>query len=125
MKRSIFGFGLLAVLLLASLGVTEWMDTLHSPIADCLQQAQALAEKDPAGAAALAQQAKKAWRDAEPLSACFADHNPMEEIGQEFAQLEIFADREEWVAFAASCGSLAEKVQAMSDAHGLKWRNIL
>ena len=124
MKRSLFGFVLLVSLLLLCLGAAWLMGALHDPISAELRQAADLAQTDLAGAAALAEQAKAAWKKAEPLSACFADHNPMEQINQEFAQLEIFAREKERVAFAAACGSLAEKMQAMSDAHGLKWRNL-
>ena len=124
MKRSLFGFVLLAVLLLSCLGVTALMARLHEPIAETLTQAADLADRDLTGAVALAEGAKAAWEEAEPLSACFADHNPMEEIDQEFAQLEVFAREGEAMAFAAACGSLAEKLQAMSDAHSLQWRNL-
>ena len=124
MKRSIFGFVLLALLLLSCLGVTALMARLHEPIAGTLEQAAGLAAGDFAGAVALAREANAAWNQAEPLSACFADHGPMEEIGQGFAQVEIFGDRGEPIAFAAACADLAEKLKAMSDAHGLKWRNL-
>lgn len=124
MKRSIFGGLLLLVLLLGSLGAAALMENLHSPISELLEQAADLAAEDLPGAVALARQAKAAWEEAEPLSACFADHNPMEEMNQEFARLEIFAREEEPLAFAAACGSLAEKMQAMGDAHSLQWRNI-
>ena len=124
MKRSIFGGLLLLVLLLGSLGAAALMENLHSPISELLEQAADLAAEDLSGAVALARQAKAAWEEAEPLSACFADHNPMEEMNQEFARLEIFAREEEPLAFAAACGSLAEKMQAMGDAHSLQWRNI-
>ena len=124
MKRSIFGGLLLLVLLLGSLGAAALMENLHSPISELLEQAADLAAEDFPGAVALVRQAKAAWEEAEPLSACFADHNPMEEMNQEFAQLEVFAREEEPLAFAAACGSLAEKMQAMGDAHSLQWRNI-
>ena len=124
MKRSIFGGLLLLVLLLGSLGAAALMENLHSPISELLEQAADLAAEDLPGAVALARQAKAAWKEAEPLSACFADHNPMEEMNQEFARLEIFAREEEPLAFAAACGSLAEKMQAMGDAHSLQWRNL-
>ena len=124
MKRSIFGGLLLLVLLLGSLGAAALMENLHSPISELLEQAADLAAEDLPGAVALARQAKAAWEEAEPLSGCFADHNPMEEMNQEFARLEIFAREEEPLAFAAACGSLAEKMQAMGDAHSLQWRNL-
>ena len=124
MKRSIFGGLLLLVLLLGSLGAAALMENLHSPISELLDLAADLAAEDLPGAVALARQAKAAWEKAEPLSACFADHNPMEEMNQEFARLEIFAREEEPLAFAAACGSLAEKMQAMGDAHSLQWRNL-
>lgn len=125
MKRSIFGISLLVVLLILSLGVTWLMARIHEPIAKELEQAaELISDGDWAGATALAEKARKSWEQVEPLSACFADHGPMEEINQEFAQLEVYGFSREPMAFAAVCGSLAEKMQAMSDAHSLQWRNL-
>lgn len=125
MKRSIFGISLLIVLLILSLGVTWLMTRIHEPIARELEQAVELAAAgDWAEARALADKARQDWERVEPWSACFADHNPMEQINQEFAQLKVYGDSGEPMAFAAACSSLAEKLQAMSDAHGLQWRNI-
>ena len=125
MKRSIFGFALLVVLLILCLGVTWLMARIHEPIAEELEQAAALAaDGDWDQARKLAARAKQDWERLEPVSACFADHGPMEEIGQSFAQVEVFGNTGEEVAFAAACADLAEKMQAMSDAHGLQWRNL-
>lgn len=125
MKRSLFGVSLLVVLLILSLGVTVLMARIHEPIAEDLEQASELvAAGDWAGATELAKKAREEWKQVEPLSACFADHGPMEEINQEFAQLEAYEFSGEPMAFAAACSSLAEKMQAMSDAHGLQWRNL-
>lgn len=125
MKRTVFGFSLLAVLLVLSLAVTWLMARIHEPIAEDLTQAAVLATGgDWAKAMELADRAREDWERLEPVSACFADHGPMEEINQEFAQLEVYGASGEPMAFAAACGSLAEKMQAMSDAHSLQWRNL-
>lgn len=125
MKRCIFGWVLLAVLLAASLLVTWAMEKWNEPIARELELA---AESAIAGswesATAMAEQAKADWENIQPYAACFADHGPMEEIGDTFAQLGVYGKTGQEVAFAAACAELAEKIQAMSDAHGLLWWNL-
>lgn len=126
MKRCYFGAALLLVLLVLSLLVTWTMARLHEPIADTLSRAADYALlRDWDKAQTMAQSAQESWERIQPISACFADHGPMEEMGEVFAQLEVYGQTGETVAFAAACRALAEKMQAMSDAHGLQWRNFL
>lgn len=125
MKRCVFGAAVLVVLLtvslLASLAMARW----HEPIAQDLSRA---AEDALAGnwdsANVLSRAAQESWDRIQPFSACFADHGPMEEIGEVFSQLEVYSRSREAVAFAAACRALAQKLQAMSDAHSLQWRNF-
>lgn len=126
MKRSWIGAALLAVLLIAAGCVTWAMGRIHEPISRDLDSAAeyALAE-DWHLAEAFAQNADAAWRSSRSFSACFADHGPMEEIDGDFAQLEIYAKSREEVAFAAAASQLAKKVQAIGEAHGLLWWNVL
>lgn len=125
MKRCVFGWVLLAVLLAGSLLVTWAMQRGHEPIARELEQA---AEQAVSGnweeARRLAERAQEDWEDIHPFTACFADHGPMEEIGDIFAQLEVYKKIGGHKDFAAACAELAEKMQAMSDAHGLQWWNL-
>lgn len=126
MKRSWIGAGLLALLLASAALVTWGMDRVHEPIARELDSAAEFAlSGNWDQAEALAKKADAAWQESRNFSACFADHGPMEEIDGDFAQLEVYANAREGVAFAAAAAQLSQKVQAMGDAHGLVWWNVL
>lgn len=122
MKRSWIGGGILAVLLVVSL-LTGWgMSQLHGPIARELDQAAVWAQKnDWPQAQALAQSARDRWDRGRNLAACVADHTPMEEIDNLFAQLSQYAQGDERTEFAAICAELACRTRAMAQAHGLTW----
>ena len=126
MKRVWLGVGLLIVLLLVSLGVTWGMDRIHKPIADDLDQAAAWAE---AGnwhnAEVYSRRAETAWNKWEHFRACFADHTPTEEVSAELAAMDTARQERETADFAASCARAAKMVQAVGDAHGLYWWNLL
>lgn len=125
MKRCWFGFGLLVVLLLSGLLVTWLMDRIHTPISqDLITAGEYALAGDWEQAEQLSRQARKNWEKNEMLRACFADHEPMEEIDACFAQLEIYCRMREETAFAAACGETARKADAMGEAHGLKWENV-
>lgn len=126
MKRCWIGFGLLALFLALGLWVTVQMDSAHGRISQELRQAaeQTLAG-DPEQGILLAQQARKHWEDARRGTACVADHEPMDEIDSLFARLEVYARRQQISEFAACCARLSSLVQAMTDAHGLQWWNLL
>lgn len=125
MKRSWIGLGLLIALAWGGLLVTRAMDAIHRPIAASLTDAgdQALAGNWQA-AEALSRQAQESWERSETFRACFADHNPMEEIDSSFARLEVYARERKTAAFAAQCAEIARKAEAMGEAHSLKWENI-
>jgi hypothetical protein len=126
MKRSWFGFALLVVLLAAGVIVTWAMEQMHAPVArDLIAAGEYAMAGDWVQAERLSRQARDCWDDNEKLRACFADHEPMEEIDACFAQLEIYCRMKEETAFAAACGETARKTEAMGEAHGLKWENIL
>ena len=125
MKRSWFGLGLLVVLLGAGLLVTWGMDRIHTPVArDLITAGEYALAGDWEQAEQLSRKAKECWEKNEKLRACFADHEPMEEIDACFAQLEIYCRMKEETAFAAACGETARKAEAMGEAHGLKWENV-
>ena len=126
MKRSWFGFGILLVLLIAALLTTWAMDEIHEPIAGDLEQAAEFALLDDwENAELFYSRAAEKWEKWEHLRACFADHTPVEEISAELAELEIYGIARENAAFAAACAETAEKGEAVGEAHGLVWWNIL
>lgn len=126
MKRCVIGFVMLLVLLLGGLFSTGHMIRQHEPLTEALEQAAAAAlQGDLDRAATISGGAREDWEKNRDLSAVFADHGPMEEIDGDFAQLEAYAAAGWEVEFAVLCAELSQKLQAMGDAHGLDWWNIL
>ncbi len=126
MKRGWIGLGLLLVLLAGSIAVTCAMDSQHAPMARDLEAASDLAlagewEK----ASALAEKTRAEWEEKWNFDAAFADHEPMEAIDGLFAQADVYARTREEISFAAVCAELARRLEAMGDAHGLTWWNLL
>ena len=126
MKRGWIGLFLLLILLAGGLLVTWHMGSSHEAIAAKLDLAarQALAGNWEM-AEDLAEDAQDRWEDSWHFSASFADHEPMETIDSLFAQLEACQAVRDQLSFAVICAQLAEQVQALGDAHGLTWWNLL
>ena len=126
MKRCWFVAMLLAALLFGCLYVTDYMAGVHTPIAR---------EVGKAGEAAMAgsweharaelDHARQSWDDVRKTTAAFADHGPMEEIDALFAQLEVAAQWEDALGFSTLCAYLSQSLEAMGEAHGLTWWNLL
>lgn len=126
MKRSWIGLIFLLVLLAAAIGTTIFMDKIHQPVASDLRQAAQCAQSgDWVNADGFSQRAWEHWDKWNHFRACFADHTPMEEIDAAMEELKVYLSAREEVAFAASCQELARKVEAMGEAHGLLWWNLL
>ena len=126
MKRCWFGFGLLLILLGSSIWVTWHMDKTHTPMADTVEEAaQRALSGDWGNALALGQQAQDLWEQGWNISAAFADHEPMEEINGLFSQLKIYGQNRDPLGFAVVCAQLKESLEAMGDAHGFVWWNLL
>lgn len=126
MKRSWMGFVLLLVLLILGLLTTRKMTRIHEPIeAQLLQAAYWSSLDDWETAGLFFQRAEKNWKKSEHFRACFADHNPVEEIDAAFAMLKVYCAAEEETAFEGACRELARKVAAVGEAHALVWWNLL
>ena len=126
MTRGWIGAGLLAALLTIGLLVTWFMGRTHSEISEELELAAQFAMAgDWEEAAESAGDAYEDWQDKWHFSAAFADHEPMEEIDALFAQLLPYLQDKDSVSFAAACRELARQVDAIGDAHGLNWWNLL
>ena len=126
MKRSWIGLILLLVLLAGGIAATWAMGQCHTPISrDLANAALAAVEGNWERGESLLLSARTAWGRSRHLTACFADHTPMEEIDALFAQVEVYAAVREETDFAAGCAALAGKVKAMGQAHGASWWNLL
>lgn len=125
-RRELIGFVLLTALLLGGVLSSFWLEQHHRTMAR---------ELDSAAWYALQQNWDKAWETTEGVSqrwqekwnfcAAFADHSPMEDIDAQFAQLRVYASARAAQEYAAVCSALAQNLQAMANAHELRWWNVL
>lgn len=125
MKRSWMGFILLLILLVLGILTTKIMVDIHKTVEEGLQEAAFHALKnDWSRAESAFRKARADWDNWEHFRACFADHNPVEEIDSSFALLETYCITRENAAFAAECRRLARQTAAVGEAHELVWWNI-
>ena len=126
MKRSWLGFGLLILLLGAGILGTWAMDEVHAPVCGDLDAASraALSGNWPKAAyhTALARQGWEKWA---LLRSGMTGHDPVEEVEALFAVLEVYGTGREKLAFGALAREIAEKIEAIGDAHSLVWKNFL
>ena len=126
MRRSKFGLGLLLILLLLGIVSTWAMLKNTAPITAAVRQAgEAACAGDWDGAFRKTGEAKEKWEEHYPLCASLTDHEPMEEINSLFSQLEVYGESRDARNFAAVCALLAENMEAIGEAHTLKWWNVL
>ena len=126
MARGWFGVCILIVFLVLGIVVSVTMHNTHQPACDLLNQAADMAlAGDFAGAVPLAMEAKDRWETAWNGTAVVADHNPMDDVDALFAELVTYAESREQPHFAACCRELAQRVQAVSEAHRFSWWNVL
>lgn len=126
MKRSVFGFVLLVLLLAGGLTVSRTMEHIHFPAAQALDAAARWAMAgDWTEAEQAAAHGAACWEKHWKFSAALADHQPMEDINTLFSQLEIYRAAEEQAEYAAICRELAGRLEAMAQAHTLHWWNLL
>lgn len=126
MKRLWIGTGLLALVLVLGIWTGSRMKAVHIPTAEDLEDAALWAMRDEWGQAeAHAARAKKNWDKNRPMTASVADHEPMDDIDALFAELEVFAARQDQMAYSSLCVHLAEELKALSEEHRLFWWNLL
>ena len=125
MKRCIFGAVLLVAVGLACLWAGAALNRFTEPVCRNLERAQeaALAEDwDKAAAHALA--GETAGEGKWDGLACAADHTPLEDIDDLFAQLSLCRRMEKKEDFPVLCAQLRRRLQAVSRAHALNWWNF-
>lgn len=126
MKRLWIGVGLLLMMLVLGLCLTEFMENTHRAQSQALHRAAVLAaDGDLAGAEALTGAARSRWERGWNTVAAFADHAPMDEIDARFSELKILARAHDASAYGASCAYLASLLEAMAKSHALSWWNLM
>ena len=125
-KRFWLGAALLVVFLVLGLVISGSMTSLHADAAETLDQAVELTlDGNFTDACEKAFRAREIWRSVRNFTASVADHSPMDEVEQLFAEMEIYAKTEEKPHFAACCRQLGVMLRSMYDAHRPTWWNFL
>ena len=125
MKRCVFGAVLLMIMGLGCLWAGACVEETTAPLCSQLEKAkqEALADHwDAAAACAIA--AENGWEAHRRSLAAAADHTPLEDIDDLFAQLAVCRRLEKREDFAILCAQLSRRLEAVSNAHTLSWRNF-
>ena len=118
MKRVWIGGVLMAVLLTVGLLAGWAMNRGLCPGAQKLEQAGELAAANRWGAAEeMLDDVDDIWEDRRWLVTGLYDHEIVDDIDAALAQLEIYCDARDALAFRALCRSLAENMEAAGKAH--------
>ena len=118
MKRVWIGGALLAVLLTVGLLAGWAMDRGLCPGAEKLKQAGELAAAGRWEAAEeMLDDVEDIWEDRQWLVTALYDHEIVDDIDASLAQLEVYCDAKDALAFRALCRSLAENMEAAGKAH--------
>ena len=118
MKRVWIGGALLAVLLTAGLLAGWAMNRGLCPGAEKLKQAGELATAGRWEAAEeLLDEVEDIWEDRRWLVTALYDHEILDDTDAALAQLEVYCDAKDALAFRALCRSLAENMEAAGKAH--------
>ena len=126
MARGWLGAGILVAFLILGLIVSGVMADVHIPACDLLTQAADMTlEGNFEGAIPLAMEAKSRWEKTWNATAVVADHSPMDDVDALFAEMVTFAESGEEPHFASCCRELAQRVEAVSEAHRFSWWNVL
>ena len=120
-KHFWWGCGLLGLLLAFTLGLSVQMERSSMPVQQLLIQAQDAPFDQ---ARQLVSQARKRWQQQEHWISAVADHTPMDQIRELFAEAELFGQGGEAVHFSTVCARLASLLQDMSDAQQLTLENL-
>ena len=126
MKRCIFGAALLVAVGLGCLWTGAALGRFTRPLCTqlALAREEALSDSwDDAADHALA--AQKSWQGSWHALASAADHTPLEDIDDLFAQLGIYGRLKKEEDFAALCAQLERRLEAVANAHKFSWWNFL
>ena len=126
MSRMIIGICILLLLLAVCSSFSLWMPKIHLDISGQLAQAaQSARQGNWQQASALAEQAAQAWENIHILTTVASDHGPIDEINALFAELAVYASRQETAEFAAAAARLSCLTAAMGKNHGFSLGNLL
>ena len=126
MKRLWIGIVFLILLLVGGILLTLVLSDIHSTLADDLSAAsRAAQQQDWETADALIDSAQRLWEQYRHITAAFADHEPLEELEQLFAELQVCKALSLEENYAVVCSHLSEICSAIADSFRIHWWNVL
>ena len=126
MNRLWIGIGLLVILLGMGLGLLWGSHVFFTEFSENVEQAGHLAMSGNWQAAGQKVAKSKAqWDRFHNFWSAFTDHEPMEQMENLFAQLELYQSQQMEIDFSAVCRSLSHMARAIQESHGVKWWSIL
>ena len=120
--------GVVILFVLLALGIVTTYFTSHTTeeISEQLQLASgAVLLGNWEEAQTFSRQAKAQWEADHHWIAAVADHEPMEEIDDLFAQLEVYLQTRQQSPFSICCTSLSAMVNAIGESHAVNWWSLL
>lgn len=121
MKRCWLGGALLLLLLLAGLLASRGMDQFCQSLSRDMAQAAELAGEDREAAFVLANRVYHRWTRRRKLAAVISDHEPMEQIEENFRLLTRAAEEED---FRETCLRLSAQLETLGKGQTLSLENL-
>ena len=126
MGRLWIGIGLLLALLAIGIGMLAGSGRFFQKLSDELERSCELALSGNWQAAGeKARQSQQKWDSLRRFFSAFTDHEPVEQMQNLFARLEIFYSQQMPVDFAVACQELAHLADAIRESHSLFWWSLL
>ena len=126
MKRFWLGVAVLTFLLGIGIGTTVFTRRTQADISQTLELASKAALRGNwQDANRYSRKAKTDWESARNITASIADHEPMEQIDDLFAQMEIYLVTRQQIPLAACCSSLCILTDAIGETQAVNWWSLL
>lgn len=124
--RELAGPAILALLLLAGILSSWYLNRQHTAMAEAMEDSSWMALSDQwENAGELAMSVRRDWEKGWRLRAVMTDHSPMEEIDTLFWELTVYEAAGERTDFARICAILGEKLKSIASSGGFSWWNVL
>ena len=121
MKRCWLGGALLLLLLLAGLWASRGMDQFCQSLSRDMARAAELAGEDREAALILTSKVQNRWERRRKWAAVVSDHQPMEQIEENFRLLTRKAEEED---FRETCLRLSAQLEALGKGQKLSLENL-
>ena len=126
MKRIWFGVGLLILLMILSILVSNLMRNIWQRQAENLNfAAESASDGDWAAADLLLEEATREWKRRQLLIAVLSRHEEIDEIDGLFAQLKVFSNARRTVSFSSTCAALSRLLDSLWQSHHLGLKSLL